>query len=116
MFIVSTVDLFDIDNIIIYNKCNGVTTLYFTISLIYLIILASWTINLFRFYKVSSNLRLHTLMTYFICLKVSYLCIHLNEQNNRLLFLYYFCCYYYYKLVHMLNSNSHFINKEFHKC
>ena len=75
MFVVSTLSLFDTDST---KYCDGMTTLYFIISLIYLLILAVWTVNLFRFYKISGSLRLHTLTTYFICLKVS------NLYNNNL--------------------------------
>jgi len=80
MFIVSTVALFGEYQGI---NCNGVTTLYFIVSLLYLIILAAWTVNLFRFYKVSANLRLHTLMTYFICLKTIVTVIKYNEFVSK---------------------------------
>ncbi|ORX85657.1 hypothetical protein BCR32DRAFT_84589 [Anaeromyces robustus] len=79
MFIVSTYELlgeFD------YSNCNPVTTLYFIISIIYLIVLAGWTVNLFRYYKVSSSLRLHTMATYFICLKTIITVIKYNEFVN----------------------------------
>jgi len=75
MYIVSTIEVFDIQDIISNNQCNKITTIYFIVSLIYICILAIWTVNLFKHYKVSSCLRLHTLMTYFICLKVRYLYI-----------------------------------------
>jgi len=67
MFIVSTFELFDERKI---SNCDGITSMYFVVSLFYLVYLAMWTINLFRFYKMSANLRLHTLTTYFLCLKV----------------------------------------------
>jgi len=82
MFIVSTIELFDFDKVINRYQCNHITTLYFIVSLIYLIVLASWTVNLFKFYKVSSSLRLHTLITYFICLKTIVTVVKYNEFVN----------------------------------
>jgi len=76
MFVVSTLSLFDINN---KRYCDEITTLYFITSLIYLLILALWTVNLFRFYKISASLRLHTLMTYFICLKTIVTVVKYND-------------------------------------
>ncbi|ORX46176.1 hypothetical protein BCR36DRAFT_332107 [Piromyces finnis] len=76
MFIVSTFELFSEADI---KNCDGVTALYFLISLFYLFFLAIWTLNLFRFYKISSNLHLHTLTTYVLCIKTIVTVVKYNE-------------------------------------